>query len=506
MRKHLLLAILICLINPLLGAAKFQSGAGNASVTQSSSVTGKLQPAEAQADFDLMRRALEEAHTGLYRFSTKAEMDKAFDAQRAKLSRPVTKLEFFAVVAETLANIRCGHTGAQPDDKLQAAAANAPMFPLRVMIDGRRMMVVSNDTPDDRTIQPGMEIVEINGLKPGDIINRILPMTASDGDIETGKRVRIQRDFGLYYWQLVEQAGEYTMKARDAAGKTVTAKLAGVKDADRAKTQNPVNAEAQANIAKLEWSSENLSLRFLKDPEVAQIRIRGFGGRDYPQWMEDTFKTLREKGTKVLILDLRGNGGGEDMYGAMLVSYLTDKPFRYFDHINIKTITPSFKEHTDWRVEIEARLREGTTPNPAGGFQVSAKGHPGVAERPPGKYPFLGKVFVLIDGGTFSTAADFCAVTHHLKRATFIGEETGGGYYGNNSGVQAMLTLPNSKTRVRLPMLEYWNAVPGYDGKRRGTRPDYPVETKTANLLRGVDEQLELALKLASQAPEKEKN
>jgi len=50
-----------------------------------------------------------------------------------------------------------------------------------------------------------------------------------------------------------------------------------------------------------------------------------------------------------------------------------------------------------------------------------------------------------------------------------------------------------------VPMYEYWNAVPGYDGTRRGTLPDHAVETKTANLLRGVDQQLELALKLAGQ-------
>jgi len=88
-------------------------------------------------------------------------------------------------------------------------------------------------------------------------------------------------------------------------------------------------------------------------------------------------------------------------------------------------------------------------------FTTTAKLHPGVAEQPPGKYLFMGKVFVLIDGGTFSTAADFCAVTHHLKRATFIGEETGGGYYGNNSGMQTVVTLPNSKTQIRVPMYEY---------------------------------------------------
>jgi hypothetical protein len=40
--------------------------------------------------------------------------------------------------------------------------------------------------------------------------------------------------------------------------------------------------------------------------------------------------------------------------------------------------------------------------------------------------------------------------------------------------------------------------VPGYDGKRRGTKPDHVVETKAADLLRGFDQQLDRALKLAS--------
>ncbi|HXI92466.1 MAG TPA: S41 family peptidase [Blastocatellia bacterium] len=458
-----------------------------------------LPPAQTQADFDLMRKALEEAHSGLYRYSSKAEMDRAFDAERAKLNRPLTKAEFMAVLIETLAQIRCGHTGLTPDEETQKELAATRMFPLRILVEGRRLMVQSNDTPDDQTIRPGMEILEINGRKPADILNRILPKLAADGDIETGKRVRLQRSFGQNYWLFVEKTEDFTVRARDAGGTTVTSKLLGVEDSDRKKnlTRNPVNAEFQASIGKLQWTSENLAMRFLKDPDIAEIHIGGFGGSKYPQWMEDTFRTLREKGTRALIIDLRGNGGGADMYGAMLVSYLTDKPFRYFDHIDVKTINPSFKEHSDWSGN-ESKLREGMTVNPVGGFLVTAKLHPGVAEQPPGKYPFLGKVFVLIDGATFSTAADFCAVAHHLKRATFIGEETGGAYYGNNSGMQTIVTLPNSKMRVRVPMYEYWNAVPGYDGKRRGTRPDHVVETKVANLLRGVDEQLELALKLAA--------
>ena len=498
MKKLLPLIVLTCacLISPQPKAASAEVGPGNAS-----GATREMSPAEMQADFDLMRRALEEAHPGLYRYSTKAEMDRWFDGQRAKLSGAMTKGKFEAVLAETVAQIRCGHTSMKPDAETEAAMKNARKLPLRVLVEGQRLMVLFNDTPDDRTICPGMEIVEINGHKAADLINRFLPLASTDGDIQTGKRRGIAGRFAQYYWWIVERPDDFTVKATDTPGKIVTAKLTGVTDEERKKNQNPVNDPMKAAAGKLmNEPRENLSLRFLKDPQVAAIRVRYFVGDNFPQLVEKTFKTLREKGTETLILDLRDNGGGDDMYGALLVSYLTDKPFRYFDHINVKTITPSFKEHTDLKVDAKAlaRFREGSTPNPAGGYLLTPKMHPGLAEQQPGKHPFLGKVFILIDGGTFSTAADFCAVVHHLKRATVVGEETGGGYYGNNSGMMPTLTLPNSKVKVRLPLYEYWNAVDGYDGKRRGTRPDYVVELKTADVLRGVDGQLDRALKLAA--------
>lgn len=460
------------------------------------STAPELSPLDAQSDFDFMRAALEEAHPGLYRFSTKDQLDREFDTQRAKLSRPMTKLEFFEVMAETIGLIKCGHTSIKPDDEMGKAFGSSRLFPLQVIVEGQRLLVKSNETPDNRTIVPGMEITEINGHKTADILKRFSRSDSADGDIETSKRVHIQRGFALYYWFLIEQTNEFAVKAVDGTGNTLEARLAGATRDELGKSQNPVNATIKASEAKLNWPGENLSLRFLKDPDVAQIRIRKFEGDNFPQWIEKTFETLREKKTKALIIDLRGNGGGDDMYGAILVSHLTDQPFRVFDHINVKTIEPSFKVHTDWSTERTSQLREKVTPNPAGGYFLW---HPGVAEQAPAKFPFLGKVFILIDGGTFSTAADFCAVTHQLKRATFIGEETGGGYYGNNSGILARLTLPKSKFQVRLPIYEYWNMVSGNEDKRRGTLPDHVVETRMVNLLRVVDAQLEFALKLAAQ-------
>src|SRR5438034_4850304 len=184
-----------------------------------------MPPAQTQADFDLMRKALQEAHSGLYRYGSKAEMDRTFAAERSKLNRPLSKPEFMAVLVETLAQIRCGHTGLTPDEETQKDFAAARMFPLRMMVERGRLIVLFNDTPDDQTIRPGMEVVEINGHKARDILRRILPTMATDGDIETGKLARLQRSFGQSYRLFIEQTGDFTVKARDAAGKRVTAKL-----------------------------------------------------------------------------------------------------------------------------------------------------------------------------------------------------------------------------------------------------------------------------------------
>jgi C-terminal processing protease CtpA/Prc len=507
MVKKLLMAAVLMWVTP--GAFQYRAVSAQCEVGRAfGGTTEELTAAQMQSDFDLMRHAVEEAHPGLYRYSTKAEMDREFDAQRAKLSGPMTKPQFEVVVAQTLASIRCGHTRMHWDPEMEAAMANGRTFPLRVVFEGTRLMVLLNQTSDDRIIRPGMELVSINGHSVADLVSQFWSVNYADGDIETAKRHDIAQDFAKDYWWLVEQPENFTVTAIDrASGQTVVAKLAGVTEAQRTANHNHVNDDMQAGLAKVRGESyEKLSLRFLKDPEIAEIRIPSFTGDDFPRWIEDTFRTLREKGTRTLIIDLRSNGGGEDSYGVMLVSYLTDKPFRYVDHVTVNTITWSFQDHWDAkRLDAEqlAHVRECLIPNPGGGFFVTEKLQDSLGEKQPGKFPFLGDVFILIDGATFSTAADVCAVTHHLERAIFIGEETAGAYYGNNSGTEPTVTLPNSKVRFGLPLCASWNAVSGYDGKRRGTTPDHVAVCRTADVLRGVDTQLELALKLARRPPER---
>ena len=123
--------------------------------------------------------------------------------------------------------------------------------------------------------------------------------------------------------------------------------------------------------------------------------------------------------------------------------------------------------------------------------------HPGVGEQRPASHPFLGKLVVLIDGGSFSTTSDVAAHLRSRGRATFVGEETAGTYEGNTSGLNALIVLPNSRLRLKIMMYGYWNAVRPPDKPGRGTIPDYVVTRRVADLLKGRDAALERAIALA---------
>jgi hypothetical protein len=454
----------------------------------------QLSSSAALADFDVLRHAVEEAHGGFDRFSTRAELNRRLNAHRARLNRPMSTLVFAGIVAEAIAEIRDGHARLELDSLTSAALAGARVLPLRVQFEGDRLMVLLNDSPGDSTIQPGMEILRINGRAVVDVVGALLPKVSGDGFIETGRRARLAREFAQLFWLYVEPADAYTITARDTARRSITTILPGVLERDRRTIVNPVNAVIAENMARLDGPRGSVALQFFDDTAIARLRIRAFDGQGFPALLDSAFRALREKGTEALILDLRGNGGGVDEYGALLVSYFAEQPFRYFDHIRVTTIAPSF---ATWLPRTFDALRAGTVPDPGGGFRVTPVLHPGVGEQRPASHPFLGKLVVLIDGGSFSTTADVAAHLRSRGTATFVGEETAGTYEGNTSGLNALIVLPNSRLRLKVMMYGYWNAVRPPDKPGRGTLPDHVVTRRVGDLLRGIDPALERAITLA---------
>lgn len=459
----------------------------------------RLTAAQAQQDLDVLRRSLEEAHGALYRFTPKPELDRTFDAIRARADRELTRREFFGLVSELLAATGDGHARADQDDSTTAELDRALRFPLNVVLEASRLFVTTNATPDDSLFRPGTEITSVNGQTVSALLARIMPTIRRDGFIETGRRVTFGSSFPFRYWLHVDTTSRFAIVGRTADGSTVSATLRGVLAAHRTANVNgnPANASYRAGMAALAEPPENISLRFVGDAQVGLLKVRTFVGDGFEAALDSAVALALDRRVTAMILDLRGNSGGTDLFGARVVSQFVDRPFRYFDHIHLTTIAPSF---ATWLPRTFESTKAGTTPHPGGGYRVTPALHAGVAERPPAARPFLGTLVVLMDGGTFSTSADVTAVLRSMGRATFIGEETAGTYEGNTSGLNASIVLPNSRIKAFVQMFGYVNAVrPGPKG--RGTLPDIEVPRRTEETLRGVDSALARAIAVARTRP-----
>jgi C-terminal processing protease CtpA/Prc len=173
---------------------------------------------------------------------------------------------------------------------------------------------------------------------------------------------------------------------------------------------------------------------------------------------------------------------------------LVDEPFRYYDDLVINALDFSFRKYANLKEPLPASMLER---QPNGKYRAIK--HPNWGTNQPSKPGFRGPVYILINGHSFSTTAEFLSHVHSRKRATFIGEESGGGYYGNSSGFMPRVVLPNSKVIVFVPLMTYYMSVGNYQSKiaSHGIIPDYPVQYSIEELLEGKDRELALALELA---------
>ena len=483
-----------------------------------------LERPQLQSDFALFRRALEEAHPALYRYTTKRAMDAEFARAQAKLTRPMTILQFRNVLSPVLAAVKDGHIGfgSFQGDEISAVLERAKQFPLALTFESKHAFVVLNQGLDER-VKPGMQVLTINGKSLAEILKRILPNLSGDGDSRSRKGHLLGFSLGCCQWGrpgraafsefyrlYIEDPPSFRTTLRDQrTRKTLVVDLAGVTVAEAAvdAEKNPVNRDVLAGIGALLAARQPDSIRYL-DGESTAILMPGFR-QNFPNSLEKAFAELRNTGTKNLIVDMRGNGGGFDLYPVLLFSYLISKEFRSNEPNYIKTFQPSFKQYTtlgDIDSVTDPYLGSAAgmwRPDPSGGWLMTEKygrqyGSTFVSlvgMHKPAENHFDGTVYVLIDGGCFSACSEFAETTALYKRATFIGEETGGAAASDDGGSDIGPTLPESLLHLEISMEAYYQ-VSDRSNTRRGTLPKYPVVPTSDDLMRGRDAALEFTRRL----------
>ncbi|GAB3163329.1 S41 family peptidase [Telluribacter humicola] len=427
-------------------------------------------------DLDYLRESLEGIHPGLYWYTDKASLDRAFEQLLSKLPKTASEAEFFRLLSPVIEQIHCGHTTLHPSTTTEEYQAQfTKRFPLELRLLGDSTVI----SQDYEGIPRGSTVLAINGHDQAEVIRRIQATIPSDGFNQTYKQFRLQHDFPSLFVRYIQPADTFEVKIRDKDQQIRTIRLAG---SDRSTTTTSDHATTQLH--------DSLQTLVLKIPSFAT-------SQDFPDFVDETFLKIREQQITSLVIDLRDNQGGRDDYGALLYSYLAQEPFKYYRQISVATTDSSLLN----RLSVDDVPLLKALPKYPTHIQKTDQGysythHPNLAFQQPRQNAYSGTVYFLINGGTFSSAAEFVAIARSHKRGTFIGQETGGGYYGNSSLATSMLTLPNSKLRLTMPLGRYALAVSTDGAGGRGVLPDHSMTYYLEDVINNRDKELEYCLDL----------
>ena len=417
-----------------------------------------------QADFQQVRRALEESHGGIYRYTSKATLDRVFDDAAAKLDRPMEAVDFHRILGPAVAAVRCGHTALIPAPALQSAMEQALLLPLDVKLIGGRIYVLRD--LDGALELAGREIVAVNGVPASAIVSRALNASHGDGFIATGREQRVARRFKEELFLQFGMQGRFTLALDGPVAQSVT--ITG-------KTLAALRLASASRYPQDQPRKGFADLSLLDNGKIARLQIFNFSDEDEEEdgavILKKAFAKIGASGAHTLLLDLRDNGGGEDALGKRVFSHLVDMPFPYYEALTVKR---------SGAVGVDSVTR-----HPNLGIQMLAMP------------TFKGRVIALINGRSFSTTAELITQLHDKQRATFVGEESGGAYHGNSSGSSMTVVLPNSAAKVVIPLVTYTLAVSVKHANGRGVVPQVHVAPTIGDYLSGRDVVLEKALQMA---------
>jgi C-terminal processing protease CtpA/Prc len=131
------------------------------------------------------------------------------------------------------------------------------------------------------------------------------------------------------------------------------------------------------------------------------------------------------------VIDLRTNGGGNVTNSNLLTKYIADRPFKIADSLYTRNRSSQYSRYQqnhlgNWLFALFLTRK-----------RADGNYHFGYYERkhfkPKRKNHFNGQVYVLSGGNTFSASTLFIKSVGQQKNVVVVGEETGGGAYGNNA-------------------------------------------------------------------------
>lgn len=433
---------------------------------------------ELHNSLDILYKTLKEIHPSLYRFIEEEEFEGLYQSSYNSIDRPLTSDEFFKIINPIIQSIRDNHTYLQREYYSNDFYLYEPKsdLPITLTVFDDRCYILDDPLGE---LEKGLEIVEISGESIGDIVSDIKLLTPiASGDIKTYQNEVLKYDFNDYYiWEKGFNPGE-AIKLKSIDGdiiyRTLTEKRENTEELD------PKDVYSFQHISK----------------DIVLFKVNGMSLTEVDRESISNYFITHKLWKSQVILDLRGNPGGNIMDTYFLYSLFNNKLFTPFKKqiVNSNSTYDSLEYSTNYSNDFEL-YRSFSQRESDGRYSISSESHPELFSTIEiSDKNFSGDLYVLTDGFTGSAATVLASLFRYHGNGEVVGREGSGNFYSMNGIDFAKIMLGKTGIVLNIPMVQviYNYEIVGEIPQSRGVIPNLIVDQNLEEFLSGRDVVLEV--------------
>lgn len=422
-------------------------------------------------DFEYLHTHLQFNHPGFYKYTNQTVWDSVYKSTLNKLKEPMSDVSYRLILRKYLSYVKCGHTQVMPSSQSLKNYNKRKHFsvPFKVKFLANKLIVTENHSNDSNLLK-GTEIKSINGILANQIIDNIYSIQNADAGLLSMKNYYGAAQFATYFNAFHGEDSVFKLECilKNGEAKNMVVKQKP-KDSKTIKSKK-INLKINQTL----FNQPNANFRICKgDTQAAILKITGFQINNASKLYQRAFEKMQNENVKYLILDLRGNGGGNIMDAAELISYITKDTFSYGFVRGKQGLT--YRQYANQKTAYYfSRIMLDLFGNKK---EVNNQYYYQFAYDQKylnKKNRFEGAIFCLIDNGSFSAASFVAAYAKHKAKAIMVGTETAGTESGCYAVNTPILELPVTKNYIRIPHYQFKHNLPVPDSGR-GVLPDIQI-------------------------------
>ena len=453
-----------------------------------------------QQDYTRFRNILEDAHPSLYWYTSKDSLNYFFDEGYKHISDSMTEPQFRTLLSYVISKIDCGHTSLRFSKKYAryADTARVPQFPLGLKFWDDTAVVYTNINRSDSILTRGTMIKSINHIPINIVRDSLFRFMVTDGYSINHKYQTLSNlgNFGGLYQAVFGTTDKFNIGYIDTSGeeKNTTIGLYDIRTDTTYRRflrsfRRPGKKERKRNGL---FNTRNIQVD--TTGSTAYMTVNTFSnGNKLKSFFRQSFRLLDAQQIKHLVIDVRTNGGGNVELSGRLTQFIINHKFKLADSLY------AIRRLSHYESNIENSFAAFFFMHFVTKKRSDGKYHFGYFERhyfkPRSNHHYNGNVYIITGGNSFSATTLFANALKGQSNVKIIGEETGGGAYGNTAWFIPDATLPNTHIRFRLPRF-HMVMNKNYPKNGRGVMPDIEVKPSVEAIRKGYDVKVEFVKKL----------